>query len=142
MTTNISRLRHGNEITRSRKKHVRINFEHRNECKQKLVSDMCTPWEFLGSISRSLKDPIPLHESNVICVPDESDENDQEEPVLQSENQSLCVICLNTRDATWLFMPCKHANCCTPCTNTIMETIKSCPTCRSQITDKIQIYLN
>ena len=96
---------------------------------------MCTPWEFLGSISRSLKDSIPLHESNVICVSDESDENDQEEPVLQSENQSLCVICLNTRDATWLFMSCKLLH-------SIMETIKSCPTCRSQITDTIQIYLN
>ena len=103
---------------------------------------MCTPWEFLGSVSKSLKDSISLPESSVICVSDESDENDHEEPLLQSENPSLFVICLNTRDATWLFMPCKHAICCTLCANTIMETVKSCPTCRSQITEKIQIYLN
>ena len=52
----ISRLLHGNEITRSRKKDVRLNLEHRNECKEKLVSGNCTPWEYLKVISRSLKD--------------------------------------------------------------------------------------
>ena len=85
----ISRLKHGFEITRSRKKQVRINLEHRNECKQKLVSGVCTPWEFLGCISRSLKNAISLDDSSVIYVSDNSDENDEEEPALQSENQSL-----------------------------------------------------
>ena len=138
----ISRLKHGFEITRSRKKQVRINLEHRNECKQKLVSGLCTPWEFLGCISRSLKNSISLDDSSVIYVSDNSDENDEEEPALQSENQSLCVICLTQRDDTWLFIPCKHANCCKHCSDTIMETVKTCPTCRSPITEKFQIYLN
>ena len=134
----ISRLRHGNEITRSRKK-VRINLEHRNKCKLKLVSGICTPLEYFGLISRSLKDIISLHDSSVICVSDDSEDDQQEEPFLQPENQNLCVICLTPQDATWLFIPCKHANRCTHCTNTIMETVKSCPTCRSQITEKISL---
>ena len=122
----ISRLLHGNEITRSRKKDVRLNLEHRNECKEKLVSGNCTPWEYLRVISRSLKDTVSLQDSSVICVSDDSeDENDQEDPLIQPDTQNICAICLAPRDATWLFFPCKHANCCTHCTNTVMETVKN-----------------
>ena len=46
----ISRLRHGNEITRSQIKHVRINIEYRQECKQKLMIGTYTPREFFGYI--------------------------------------------------------------------------------------------
>ena len=73
----ISRIKHGYEITRSRKKQVRINLEHRNECKQKLVNGLYTPWEFLVSISRTLKDAIFLDDSSVIYASDNSDENDE-----------------------------------------------------------------
>ena len=71
------------------------------------MSGLCTPWEFLGTISRSLKDAISLDDSSVIYVSDNSDENDEEDPALHSENQNLCVICLTQRDDTWLFIPCK-----------------------------------
>ena len=74
------------------------------------------------------------------ALDDSDNENDQEEPLLLSEYQNLCVV--TQRDATWLLFPCKHTNCCTYCTNTIMEPVKSCPTCRCEITEKIQIYLN
>ena len=50
---------------------------------------MCTPWEFLGSVSKSLKDSISLPESSVICVSDESDENDHEEPQLVARCYSI-----------------------------------------------------
>ena len=39
----ISRLEFGREFTRSRKKQVKINIEHRKECKEKFISGIYTP---------------------------------------------------------------------------------------------------
>ena len=47
-------LGQGRDITRSRKKHARDNMQYRNVCKEKLMTGIYSPWEFLNSISRSL----------------------------------------------------------------------------------------
>ena len=137
----ISRLVLGREITRSRKKQVKINIEHRKECKEKLTSGVYTPWEFLASITHSLTQTITFNES-VVYISDDSDESEGQEQGSVLENQNLCAVCLNVREVTWLFLPCKHANCCTQCSNTITELAQTCPTCRAPILDKFQIYLN
>ena len=49
----ISRLEQGKDITRSRKIHVRVNMEYRKSCKEKLMSGIYTPWEFLNLFSIS-----------------------------------------------------------------------------------------
>ena len=94
----ISRLEQGRNITRSRKKHVRDNMQYRNVCKEKLLTGIYSPWEFLDSISRSLTKTILLDDSSVIYLSDESDV-DEEEPE-QSQNLNSCVVCLGKREDT------------------------------------------
>ena len=53
-----------------------------------------------------------------------------------------CVVCLQTRRTTWLFMPCKQANCCTQCSDTIEQLQQTCPTCRGIIKAKFKNFLN
>ena len=143
----ISRLQLGREITRSRKRQVMLDFEYRKDCKKKLTNGIYTPWEFLASISRSLINSITFDDSSIISISDITDESDEEEEEEEEERQespgrNLCVVCLTEREFTWLFLPCKHANCCTQCSNIITETAQTCPTCRAAIVDKIQIFLN
>ena len=71
---------------------------------------------------------------------DSSDINEESEPDRIQTNQ--CAVCPQPGSSTWLFMPCKHANCCTYCSDRIEQLKQSCPTCRSEIEDKIQIFLN
>ena len=110
---------------------------------RKTSNGIYTPWEFLASIlSRSLTYSISLDDSSIISISDITDESDKEEEGQESPVRNLCVVCLTEREATWLFLPCKHANCCTDCSNIITETAHTCPTCRAAIVDKIQIFLN
>ena len=53
---------------------------------------------------------------------------------------NICVVCLNPRTTTWLFLPCKHANCCTTCSEQIQELGQPCPICRTPIENSFQIY--
>ena len=106
----ISRLQLGREITRPRKRQVILDFEYRKECKDKLTNGIYTPWEFLASISRSLTYSISLDDSSIISISDITDESYKEEEGQESPVRNLCVVCLTEREATWLFLPCKHAN--------------------------------
>ena len=54
-----------------------------------------------------------------------------EENVEATREINKCVVCLEPSTATWIFMPCRHANCCTGCNQTIEEQGHPCPVCRS-----------
>ena len=47
--------------------------------------------------------------------------------------ENICVICLSPRTTIWVFMPCRHANCCSACSQQIEEQGERCPVCRSVI---------
>ena len=87
----------------------------------------------MSAITHSLINTLTLDESSTISISDNSDESDNEEAGTVLGDQNLCVICLNVREATWLFLPCKHANCCTQCSNSITELGQTCPTCSRQL---------
>ena len=139
----ISRLQLRREITRSRKRQIMLDFEYRKDCKEKLINGIYTPWECLASTttSRSLINSITFDDASTISISNITDESDEEERQ-ESPGRNLCVVCLTEREFTWLFLPCKHANCCTQCSNIITETALTCPTCRAAIVDKIQVFLN
>ena len=67
----------------------------------KTCEGMCTPWEYLGSISMSLKGNISLGDSEVVYISEDSSEKDDEESDCKTIFQSLCGVSLNTRDFTW-----------------------------------------
>ena len=70
---------------------------------------------------------------------DESETSDNESEIQVVEN--ICVVCLRPRTPTWVFLPCKHANCCAECSERIEELNQTCPVCRSPIISRFQIYI-
>ena len=110
------RIQQGKEITRSsEKKHI-MNNERRKQCKEKLISGSYTSVQFLQNIIYSLGNATLSEETT---FSDSADIYEESEPDRIQTNQ--CVVCLQPRSSTWLFMPCKHTNCCTYCSDRIKQ---------------------
>ena len=54
----------------------------------------------------------------------------------EHENR-MCVICQEEQKSV-LLMPCRHLCCCKVCSR--RQELKSCPLCRKEITQKIDVY--
>ena len=96
----IGRLQQALEISRPRKKKDVQNFERRSIIKQKLRDGEYNPWEYLKAISHT----IGRIKTNVNILPSDSEESDEEDistPTHREENK--CVVCLESRNATWIF---------------------------------------
>ena len=99
----LSRLEQGREVTRCRKKKNRINDELRTVCKERLISGIYTPLKYLECMSQSSANCISLNQSTDF-LSDDSDVNDEPD----TSSKKLCVVCLQERLDTWIFMPCVH----------------------------------
>ena len=131
-----ARLTNGIEISRTRKLKKIIKDECRTEIKEHLQNGNYTPWKYLEEISKTIG-KIADHYVDTEHF-DYSDNSETEE---NSESTSTtinnCVICLSHRMSTWIFLPCRHANCCAECSNRIEELGHICPTCRSPIEELV-----
>ena len=136
----IGRLQLGREISRPRKKADNKNDIQRSTCKERLRDGTYTPWEFLRAISHTVGHIKADITEDSEEESEESNNTDESEKVIQSRN--ICVVCLSVRTATWIFMPCRHANCCTKCSVRICELGQPCPECRSEIENRFQIFTN
>ena len=135
----IGRLQQALEISRPRKKKDVQNFERRSIIKQKLRDGEYNPWEYLKAISHT----IGRMNTNFKVLPsdfEESDEEDISTPTPREENKR--VVCLESRNATWIFLPCRHANCCRECSQRIQDLRQSCRTCLSNFEEMFQIFSN
>ena len=74
--------------------------------------------------------------------PDDNDDSSVNTLAHNITTTNMCVVCLNSRETTWVFMPCKHANCCGNCSDTIVLLGQTCPVCRSTIENAFQIFTN
>ena len=71
-----------------------------------------------------------------------SDTNESDTSNNESENtENICVVCLLSPTTTWIFLPCKHANCCAACSYRKKELNQTCPVCRVPIINRFQIYI-
>ena len=52
------------------------------------------------------------------------------------ETHTQCIICFKPYSRSVLFLPCKHYQCCSACSN----QLTSCPSCRSPILEAIRVY--
>ena len=106
-----------------------------------LLNGNYTSWEYLNEISKTIG-KIADHyvDTEHFDYSDNSETEDNSESTSTTSNN--CVICLNPRMFTWIFLPCRHANCCEECSNRIEELGQSLPTCRSPIEEKFQIFTN
>ena len=132
----IGRLRLGKEITRQKKRKVIKNDDCRRMHKQKLREGDFTPMEYVQAISHTIGN---------ISIEDSYHSSDSEFSDDASPNQVLnqansCVVCLSPRATTWIFMPCRHASCCSSCSQQIIELEQPCPICRSNIETRFQIF--
>ena len=60
-----------------------------------------------------------------------------------SDDEPKCTICLGVRLSQFLFVPCGHADFCSPCAATVMSQpakTRLCPICRSPIQSKVQVF--
>ena len=73
-----------------------------------------------------------------------SDTNESDTSDNECENtvvENICVVCLLPRTTSWIFLPCKHANCCAVCSYRIEELNQTCPVCRVPIIKRFQINI-
>ena len=132
---NVGRLQRGLEISRPRKKRDLQNFERRRIIKQKLSDGEFNPWQYLKAISHTIG-----RVNTDINIPSSESEDSDEEDTLVEENK--CVVCVESRNSTWIFLPCRHANCCPDCSQRIHVLGQSCPTCRANIDEMFPIFTN
>ena len=102
-----------------------------------LSEGVYSPWEFLESISFTIGN-IKTPDNLALSDTEYSDEEDSTHASLENS----CVVYLLPRTRTWICMPCKHANCCTDCSNIIEELGQPCPVCRSVIQSRLEIFTN
>ena len=131
----IGRLRMEREISRPRKKKDVKNSELRSIYKQRLSDGDYTPWQYLKAISHTIGN-ITCETSTLVS----NDSEDSEEIIEPTPENSICVVCLAPRTTTWIFLPCRHANCCTECSKIIEDLEQPCPVCRTVIENRFQIY--
>ena len=67
--------------------------------------------------------------------PDSESINSDGDDVFNQDN--CCIVCLVPRLTTWIFMPCRHVDCCSTCSQTIKELGQSCPVCLSTIENRL-----
>ena len=133
----IGRLCSGKEISRTRKRMNILNAERRTACELKLTTGSYNPREYLEAISHTIGRVTTVNHTD---YSDESNESDEENIV--TDNQNSCVVCLTIRTTIWIFLPCRHANCCAECAKRIEELGDPCPICRTQIETSFQIFTN
>ena len=89
--------------------------ERRKRCKEKLLSGSYSPIQFLERISCYIGNATSVEDT---IISDDSDMLEEPES-FDSIEMNKCVVCQQTRSTTWVFMPCRHANCCTQCSDSI-----------------------
>ena len=131
----IGHLQRGLEISRPRKKRDLQNFERRRIIKQKLSDGEFNPWQYLKAISHT----IAKVKTDINNPSSESEDSDEEDTPVEEKK---CVVCLESRNSTWIFLPCRHVNCCPDCSQRIQVLGQSCPTCRANIDEMFPIFTN
>ena len=92
------------------------------------------------SFLESMANPLANGVSKEEFINDISDDSnpDEEVPLI---NANICVVCLEQRNSTWIFMPRRFANCCGQCSERIEQLEQTCSTLRCHIDYKFQIFL-
>ena len=80
-------------------------------------------------------EPITIQTSDM-----SSSDCDEDNSDVILDQRPLCCVCLEVRETTMLFYPCRHAKTCQRCTQQLLETCNKCPICRATIGDCIQIF--
>ena len=104
------------------------------KCKQKLKDGVYNPLEFLKTISHTIGNVVSTQDVSSSSSEDEGGIDDT--PTMGNHR----IVCLVPRLETWVFMPCRHANCCSDCCQKIEDLGQTCPVCRSTIDSIFKIY--
>ena len=137
----LERLDQSLNVSRPRKKAYAKNLERRNSCKEIYANGGYSDMQFISAVAHTM-------DTRLLTL--EIDEEDSDEPVdhfsqesshSQQQDHCLCVVCLAPRERTICFSPCNHAQVCVSC-NSVLESLGSpCPTCRGQIQERFEIFL-
>ena len=106
--------------------------------KKKLISGCYSPLQYLKSIGCTIGNENYAEE---LYLSDLSDSESSHETEMEVRNTQY-VVCLRRKYTTYLFLPCRHANCCRDCSDSLEQQDQRCPTCRTQIETRLQISLS
>ena len=126
------------EISRARKLNYVHNDEERITFKERFRNGEYTPWQFFQAMSNT----IGCKKFKQIALSDSKDNEDELEDGVINMGGSNCTVCLGPRILTWLLMPYRHATFCTDCSQQLIDLGQSCPICRSNIDERLVIYIN
>ena len=112
------RLEQGLNITRnSKRKHI-VNAQFRKECKDKLMNGIYSNQQYLHSISITIG-KIGKHNSaqytTINNTETEHEESSDDEHDANEAISGICLICCQTKQGLFAFVPCGHANLCKNC---------------------------
>ncbi|KAI6660538.1 Baculoviral IAP repeat-containing protein 7 [Oopsacas minuta] len=131
-------MKNGLEIGERSAKDIN-NEKIRNKCKEKLQRKECTSLEYIKEISNTIGNPKFWTYSGSTELEESIDETSDSSSDEESMVKNPCIICLNSRDLTFVFIPCGHANVCGNCELNFTLGDR-CPVCRSIIMNKMQIF--
>ena len=135
----LGRLQRGKVITRPRKLINIFKEERRKFYKEMLQSSVYTPLQYLHSMAHTVGSfpYVQLDTSDFSETSDDETVSTDDVP----PHANICVVCLCRLTITWIFMPCRHANCCSRCSETIEVLQHPCPVCRAPIESRLEIFI-
>ena len=136
------RLEQGFEITRKPKRQTSENATRRNKCKEKLQEGTYSITQYLAAVSATIggcgKHALGQFEDINTEIADESNCDDGDDG--DDTFHNTCIICCQPKQGTYALIPCGHANLCRDCGRHFIEENMSCPICRTEINDLMQIF--
>ena len=100
------RLSLGKDITRPRKMTNILTDNCRSRCKQIFQSGCYSPWEYINAVSQTIGNIRDLREE--VKFSDCSEDSETDDIDNDNNNHQNCVVCLNSRTSTWIFLPCRQ----------------------------------
>ena len=130
----LDRISNGIEITRIQSKKERDICHLRTVLKERIESREITPLQYLFSLGEKMDGP----QQDIAESESESEDDDNNEVV--PPTLDLCVVCLQPRNITVMFLPCQHCNTCQNCSDILGQVDGRCPVCRSRIDQRLIAY--
>ncbi len=137
----LERLDNGLNITRPRKPAYIQNMARRADHKEKFLAGNFTAMEYVTALSHTMDSNLLLLETGVTAGIGLGTEDEEDVAEPQGNPGLVCIVCLAPRERTIMLRPCNHAMLCAPCNDQLAAQNSSCPYCRGNVTERVEVYL-
>ena len=103
-----------------------------------LTSGDYTPLQFVKSMSYTLVNVTEENEENIYDISDGSESGNEIE---KNDYNHKCRVCLQSRQTTWIFLPCRLTNCCGECSSILNQIEQQCLKCSTLLKVNSRYFL-